>query len=536
MSEPNAPRGNDDMDELTAVQQLLAERPAPAPATVAAARASLERAGLHGTQGRVPLHLNGSQGVPGLSQPAPRRRWRGWLAPLAAAVAVIAAVAVALTISSGIGGGQPGKPAAHRSDPFAQVPRYLVALTGGNTLPDQGRRAVVAATATGAVLGGVTPPRPYQVFTWLAAAGNDRTFVLAAQRAQPIAGARGMIGGTGAARFYRLELHGSGRPGALRPLRLPPVSGSINGFALSPDGSRLAVSTTQAPGSAVRTSLIQVFTLATGAQRSWSWSGVGWVGQDKPSAQSLVWAGDDRTLLFKQYRGVGGAGAQIRLLDTTAPGGSLTAASTRVPFSGALISGRVEDPVQDYGNMLLTSDGHKIISVVATFTWHGRIGFPPSGSFASIVRGMLPSQCRGTGRQVYKKTSSCINRVKQLEQGKGPDSAALRAALQRNAARQNAESATSLAFTEFSAATAKPVTVLGRLQGEGQGITWADVTWASPSGKAMIISGAWPRASGHWPISHGGPPVPVAGVLTGSTFTPFPTRVQSLFLRGQAAW
>ncbi len=33
------------MDELTAVRQLLAERPPPAPDTVAAARASLERAG-----------------------------------------------------------------------------------------------------------------------------------------------------------------------------------------------------------------------------------------------------------------------------------------------------------------------------------------------------------------------------------------------------------------------------------------------------------------------------------------------------------
>jgi hypothetical protein len=52
MSEPNAPLRNDDMDELAAVRQLLAERPPPGPATVAAARASLERAGLPGTSGR----------------------------------------------------------------------------------------------------------------------------------------------------------------------------------------------------------------------------------------------------------------------------------------------------------------------------------------------------------------------------------------------------------------------------------------------------------------------------------------------------
>jgi hypothetical protein len=279
-----------------------------------------------------------------------------------------------------------------------------------------------------------------------------------------------------------------------------------------------------------------VFTLATGAQRSWTWSGVGWVGQDKPSAQSLVWAGDDRTLLFRQYLREGGARAQIRLLDTAAHGGSLTAASTRVPFPSALISGRVEDPVQDYGNMLLTPDGNKIISVVATLTWQGRLGFIPQGSFESIVRSMLPPQCQGTGRSVYKRTPYCINRLKQLEQGNGPASAALHSALSRNAARQEAESGTSLAFTVYSARTAKPVAVLGRLQGEGQGITWAEVTWVSPSGTAMIISGAWPKAGGRWPNLHSGPPAPVAGVLTGDTFTPFPKQVQSLFLGGQATW
>ncbi len=518
------------MDELIAVRQLLAERPPPAPETMAAARASLERAGLAAAPGRVPLHLNGSRSVPGLSQPAPRRRWRGWLAPLAAAVAVIAAVAVALTISSGIGGRHPGKPAAHRTDPFAQVPRYLVALTGGNTLPDQGRRAVVAATATGTVLGSVTPPRPYGVFTWVAAAGNDRTFVLAAQQAQPIPGARGMIGGTGPARLYRLELHRSGPPGVLRPLRLPPVSGNINGFALSPDGRKLAVSTTQPPGSAVRTSLIQVFTLATGTQRSWSWSGFGWVGQDKPSAQSLVWAGDDRTLLFKQYRGVGGASAQIRLLDTAAPGGSLAAASTWVPFPGRLISGRVEDPEQIYGIMLLTADGHKIITAVARNTWNGRPGFLPQGLYGNTLRSLLPPRCRGTGRHVANGTPYCTERLHQIVSG-GKNSR-----LGRITARQLAELGTTVTFTEFSAATAKPVATLGGVQGEGGGNTWAEVTWASPDGRALIVDGAWPKPGGHWPISHDGPPVAVAGVLTGGTFTPFPKKVQSLYFGRQATW
>jgi hypothetical protein len=530
MNQPNAPRRNDDMDELTAVRQLLAERPPPAPEIVAAARASLERAGLRSVHGGVQLHLTGSQGVPDPGQPT-RRRWRGWLAPVAAALAVIIAVALSLAISDVIGGRQ-GKPAARPATAFAEVPRYFVALTG-NALPDQGQRAVAVATATGKVLGTVAAPTPYRVFTWVAAAGDDRTFVLAAQRARPIGGALGQVMGVGAAKLYRLVLHRSGRPGALEPLSLPLLSDRINGFALSPDGTKLAVSTMRAVGAAAGGAQIQVFTLATGAVRSWVLANVGWVGQDKPSAESLAWAGDNRTLLFKEYLGKGGRTAQIRLLDTAAPGGSLAAASTRVPFPSRLISGRVEDPEQAYGIMQLSPDGQKIITVVATDLWHGRPGFVPQGSFARIVRGMLPPQCQGTVRSVYKETTYCINRLKQLERGKN---SALRSALRRNAAQQQAESGAILAFTEFSAGTARPVKVLGRLQGEGGGTSWAEVTWASPDGTVMIIDGAWPREGSSWPISHAGPPVPVVGVLTGGTFTSFAKPVQSLFFSGQATW
>jgi hypothetical protein len=514
------------MDELTAVRQLLAERPPPAPDTVAAARASLERAAMDGTRGRVPLHLNGSRGMPDPGQPV-RGRWRGWLVPVAAALAVITAVALSLAISDVVGGRQ-GKPAARLAAAFARVPRHFVALTG-NALPDQGQRAVAVATATGKVLGSVAAPAPYRVFTWVAAAGDDRTFVLAAQRARPVGGVLGQVMGVGAAKLYRLVLHRSGRPGALEPLSLPLLSGSINGFALSPDGTKLAVSTLRAVGAAAGGSQIQVFTLATGTVRSWVLANVGWVGQDKPGAESLAWAGDNQTLLFKEYLGEGGRTAQIRLLDTAAPGGSLTAASTRVPFPSRLISGRVEDPEQIYGIMLLTADGHKIITAVGRNTWHGRPGFPPQESLASTIRSLLPPQCRGTGHSLAKRTPYCAKQLDHLVLDKN-------SALQRIRARQQAESGMSVTFTEFSAATAMPVSALGGVQGEGEGNTWAEVTWTSPDGKALIIDGAWPKAGGHWPMSHDGPPVAVAGVMTGGTFTPFPKKVQALYFDRQATW
>ena len=374
MNEPNEPRRIEDMDELTAVQQLLAERPPPAPDIVAAARASLERAAMDGTRGRVPLHLNGSRGMPDPGQPVRGAAGGGgsyrWPPPWRSSPRLPCRWP-SRTWSGAGRASLPARPAAA----FARVPRYFVALTG-NALPDQGQRAVAVATATGKVLGSVAAPAPYRVFTWVAAAGDDRTFVLAAQRARPVGGALGQVMGVGAAKLYRLVLHRSGRPGALEPLSLPLLSDRINGFALSPDGTKLAVSTTRAVGAAAGGSQIQVFTLATGAVRSWVLGNVGWVGQDKPSAESLAWAGDNRTLLFKEYLGEGGSAAEIRLLDTAAPGGFLAAASTRVPFPSRLISGRVEDPEQAYGIMLLTADGHKIITAVTRDTWHGRTGLP----------------------------------------------------------------------------------------------------------------------------------------------------------------
>jgi len=336
--------------------------------------------------------------------------------------------------------------------------------------------------------------------------------------------------GIGAAKLYRLVLDRSGRPGALEPLSLPLLGGNINGFALSPDGTKLAVSTTRAVGATAGGSRIQVFTLATGAMRSWVLGNVGWVGQDKPNAESLAWAGDDRTLLFKQYLGEGGSTAQIRLLDTAAPDGFLAAASTLVPFPGRLISGRVEDPVQAYGNMLLTAEGHKVITAVTRDTWRGRLGFLPTGLYGSTVRSLLPPQCRGTGRHVAKRTPYCTKRLNQVVSG-GKNSP-----LGRITARQLAAQGTTVTFTEFAAATAKPVAALGGVQGEGGGNTWAEVTWASADGKALIIDGAWPKPGGHWPTSNQKPSVAVAGVMAGGTFTPFPRKVQALYFHRQATW
>ena len=66
-----------------------------------------------------------------------------------------------------------GSGPAGSSDVFAKVPRYFVAIP---EVP--GRAVVVGATATGAELGTIAPPKPHTFFAWVAAAGDGRTFVL----------------------------------------------------------------------------------------------------------------------------------------------------------------------------------------------------------------------------------------------------------------------------------------------------------------------------------------------------------------------
>jgi hypothetical protein len=517
MDELNAPQRSHPMDELEAVQRLLAERPPPAPDVVAAARAGLERAGVVTTHGGSPVHLDGDRPMVGPG-PAARRRWRGWLAPVAAAVAVATAIAISVAIAGTVGS-HARRPAASTPAAFRQVPRYFVALTG-HAVPDQGERAEVAATATGAVLGSVTVPRPHTVFTEVAAAADDRTFVLAAQRGKAVTYVSGhgplMYFGVGPARFYKLVLARSGRPAALTALALPPVTGNLNGFALSPDGSRLAVSVLPAysPRSGrvapSRGARLLVFSLATGAERAWTLPSPGWIGMNKPNAQSLSWAGDNRTLLFTEHLGAGGSKVQVRLLDTAAPRGGLRADSRLIPFPAKTIS------AVSFGIMLLSADGTKIIAGTTTDVSHG-------GMTARQRQSLLPPrQCRlrdpaGPGKIGHgagHETTYCQKTLKQLSQRMAKD------------ARDHPVTIRTYAtYSAFSVRTGKPVLVLGRMQGHGQ--TGADVDWASGSGSALIVDGPGPRSTN-------GNPELALGVLAGGTFTPLPPAVQALLY--SATW
>jgi hypothetical protein len=294
-----------------------------------------------------------------------RRGWLRALTPLAAAAAVAGVVIASLTLTSGKDG-RSGAARGHgpAAVPIGSAPPYYVALSG---LPGQPGRAQIRATATGKVLATVTPPKPYRGFTLVSGQADDRTFVLAAQRWWPItSGTRGLAAqqrdNTTAVVFFRLTYVPRTRTTRLAAL---PTAGSItsqdlSGLAVSPDGSKLAL--------IVRPAEIRVITLAVGSERDWIWphtlgtwtpksAGDTWVGNSKPSGAPLSWTADGRTLAFQLWTKSGGI-TEVRLLDTSAAGSSLSSSKISVRFTG--LGELKEGPA---GNTLITPDGSRIVTV-----------------------------------------------------------------------------------------------------------------------------------------------------------------------------
>jgi hypothetical protein len=338
-------------------------------------------------------------GRPGL----PGRRYRGgWpraLAPLAAAAAVIAIVTISLAITSGPPGrslrGQgaasratahhprtPAQTARSAAALLASLPPYDVTVYPGEMASRASPQAVIRATATGKVLATVTVPSPYNTFGWVTAAGDDRTFVLTAQRlVQGTSLAAGRLNASAPTKFFLLRFDPGTSAAHLSALPIPADPGRVwvDGIALSPDGTKLAVAAdrqgTQGDPK------IQVFDLAAGSAKEWVWPGNGWVGNSKPAGQPLSWAADGRTLAFQL--GPRQGTIAVRLLDTATPGGSLQSSKLAVEWTqggvtgprGVVIAGANDAPANSLAgyNTLITPDGTKIVCATTTPSVTGQI-------------------------------------------------------------------------------------------------------------------------------------------------------------------
>jgi DNA-directed RNA polymerase specialized sigma24 family protein len=292
-----------------------------APATPA--RSELKRA----TEQVQPEHLRP------LRTPVRRHRWRLRLVPVAAAAAVVLIVTVAVLAAGTPAGRRPAAPAASpRSS--ATIPRYYVTISS-YVVPLQ---AVVRDSADGQVTGAVTVPAVVRPdIATITAAADDRSFIIGTYDIDPA--------GTMDYRLFRLRISASGRPAPpteLLVIPLPRPATTVGGIALSPDGTKVAISLQYQAASmdSIPYGGIEVVDLATRATRTWiaprddylSWPG-------QPS-----WAGGDTMVAFTWWHNTGLAGrisassTEVRELDTAVAGTDLLDSRVIVPPAGSATS------------------------------------------------------------------------------------------------------------------------------------------------------------------------------------------------------
>jgi hypothetical protein len=275
-----------------------------------------------------------------------RARRRGIRKAVTAAVVTAAVTAAAVGVGVGVGVGLPGKerpaggrPAASRSaapgtvtragwqpagpqpaaDASPAVAPYIVLLPVG-TGDAQVRNVYTFATVA------IIQPLPGQFLAGIAAAGDDRTFVVEAA----VGGKRQEFHGkkvgppidSPTIAFDELRLSPDGRLISLVALFTVPAKDAEGGFAISQDASMLAYSTGNG---------FETVSLATGARRSWPA-----VDGGEASLGTMAWAGN-RRLVFEWTSNsaapVQPAIAGVRVLDVTARGTMLQASRLVMRYS-----------------------------------------------------------------------------------------------------------------------------------------------------------------------------------------------------------
>ena len=254
-------------------------------------------------------------------------RWRRWLIPLTAAAAVTVIAVAATVIGDGGKAPQPGapaKPGASAPTLWHGVPSYYFVVTSLTGRPPRGTRTelVVRQTSTGSALASLRSPKGCQ-FGEVSAAADDQTVALAC-----------MVGNyyRGTARLYRARFDPATDRLSLSALHFPQIHG-FQALALSQDGSRIAVTWATGPFGPTATSALRVYTIGGTVLRTWRGPGeiMPWPWGQVVSDWSLgdLWWGPGSSLAFN-YLGPDQNASGVRLLSSSGPSGSLTAASRLV--------------------------------------------------------------------------------------------------------------------------------------------------------------------------------------------------------------
>ncbi|HEX3493107.1 MAG TPA: hypothetical protein VHU92_27465 [Streptosporangiaceae bacterium] len=300
--------------------------------------------------GAPPLRLPGRRPGPGWGLPRLRGRLLAVIAPVTAAAAVAGVLAGAVVADRHDGNSAP--PAGAVSAPRVPPP-YLLGLTLFGDF-GQGRPlradAVLVSEHTGKTLATLRPPRGR---TYVAVSGgyDDRTFVLAARR----------TGGLYRPRYSPTWLFGirvtviHGQVASISTTDLnggvPLPAGSFGAMALSPDGTRLAVTGDWTRG---RTRLpgLRIYHLVGGGIQSWKLADPAAGNPALPDLWSPSWEASGRrvalTVRTRQCQDC------VRLLDTGSHAATVQGASR-------VIVGPPRVRALDWNAALISPDGSRVL-------------------------------------------------------------------------------------------------------------------------------------------------------------------------------
>jgi len=464
----------------------------------------------------------------------PGSPWAGRLAPLAAALAVVAVAVAMVLVGRTAGGPAPGPgsgitpvgpmtagPPVSSYVASGQVPRYYVSIESRGNPNSNPSYAEVRATVTGAALATIQASAAHGTVVAVTAAADDRTFVLDEQPfvATDIVANQGFEPRT----FYLVRLGASGLPGT--PTRLPmtvPGGEMMTGFALSPDGSKLAIAVEpDNVNNDPNLQQVRVYTLATGAVQTWSADGT--IGSGPDDARSLSWADDEQTLAFYWIAASPGVHTSVRLLDVDTGGGDLLADSrqavsllnqplpTLVPttVSSPTAAPYQSTPASPSG--LASSPEPTAVSSSASASAAASVGPTPvpSGTVPYITASgaAVPWQtCQDDSIITPDGSAIVCGAITALNQTVKRDSRGNVTGLQRGAETE---------FLEYSTATGQVTRVLGHWTFGSVGALSVEVLWSNLSGSVLI--GMIPNAGGGR-----------VGVISGNEFTSLPVTAVSV--------